>query len=237
MDITSLRDQILADLRAMADPAHRAGMSRYNVDNSRALGIRAPDLRAYAKPYRGNHELALALWDSDIHEARHLAGFIADPRQMTEAQMEKWVADCYSWDLVDNICGVFAKTPFALKKAKVWIERAEEYVKRAGFVTLVAITVHDKKADDELFLSFLPYIRAGAIDERNFVKKAVNWLLRQIGKRNLRLHPHALALAEELAASDSRSARWIGKDAVRELKSEKIIARLKRKNVLLRQKK
>jgi 3-methyladenine DNA glycosylase AlkD len=229
MNISELRDHILQELKTMADPQFQAGMARYAIDNSRSLGIRAPILRAYAKPYRKNHELALALWDSDIHEAKHIAGYIADASQMTEAQMEKWVADCYSWDLVDNICGVFAQTPYALDKAKEWIQREEEYVKRAGFVTFVSLAVHDKKAPDELFLSFFPYIREGASDERNFVKKAVNWLLRQIGKRNIRLHPHALVLAEELAQSDIPSARWIGKDAVRELTNEKIIERLKRK--------
>jgi 3-methyladenine DNA glycosylase AlkD len=229
MNILQLRDQILRDLQEMADPKFQAGMARYGIDSGRALGIRAPVLRDYAKPHRKNHELALALWECDVHEAKHLAGMIADPRQMTEAQMEKWAADCYSWDLVDNICGVFAQTPYALDKARAWIRREEEYVRRAGFVTLVSLTVHDKKAPDERFLSFLPYIREGAGDERNFVKKAVNWLLRQIGKRNIRLHPHALALAEELASSQSPAARWIGKDAVRELSSEKVLGRLQRK--------
>jgi len=229
MDISPLRDLILQELKTMADPKFQAGMARYGIDNRFSLGIRAPILRAYAKPYRKNHELALALWDSEIHEAKHIAGYIADPKQMTEAQMEKWAADCYSWDLVDNICGLFAKTPYALDKARAWMQREEEYVKRAGFVIFVSLGVHDKKAPDELFLSFFPYIREGAKDERNFVKKAVNWLLRQIGKRNIRLHPHALALAEELAQSNIPSARWIGKDAVRELKNEKIIERLRRK--------
>lgn len=229
MNILQLRDQILRDLQALADPEFQTGMARFGIDSSRALGIRAPVLRDYAKPHRKNHELALVLWECDVHEAKHLAGLIADPRQMTEAQMEKWAADCYSWDLVDNICGVFAKTPYALEKARAWIGREEEYVKRCGFVTLVSLAVHDKKAPDDLFLSFFPYIRTGAEDERNFVKKAVNWLLRQIGKRNIRLHPHALALAEELAGSPSPTVRWIGKDAVRELRSEKIIERLQRK--------
>lgn len=229
MKITELRDQILRDLHAMADPEFQTGMARYGIDSSRALGIRAPALREYAKPYRKHHELALVLWECDVHEAKHLAGMIADPREMTEEQMEKWAADCYSWDLVDNICGLFAKTPYALDKARTWIRRKEEYVKRAGFVILVSLAVHDKKAPDELFLSFFPYIREGADDERNFVKKAVNWLLRQIGKRNIRLHPHALALAKELADSASPSARWIGKDAARELSSEKVINRLQRK--------
>ncbi len=229
MSTDTLYNQVLKDLQAMANPQFKAGLARFGIDAARALGIKTPGLRAYAKTYGRNHELALLLWKSEFHEAKHLAVFIADPKKLTKEQMEQWAADCYSWDLVDNSCGLFAKTPFALDKAAAWTQREEEYVKRAGFVLLTTLAVHDKKADDELFLSFFPYIRRGSADERNFVKKAVNWLLRQIGKRNLRLHSHAVALAEELAMSDSGSARWIGKDALRELHSEKIIARLKKK--------
>jgi 3-methyladenine DNA glycosylase AlkD len=202
-------------------------MARFGITPDRALGVRVPDLRRLAKEIGTDHRLALALWRSGLHEARILSSMIDDPRQVTESQMESWAQDFDSWDLCDQCCGnLFDKTPFAYRKAIEWAGREEEFVKRAGFALMAWAAVHDKSADEAVFQEFLPIIERQAGDDRNFVKKAVNWSLRQIGKRNRRLHREALAAARRLAKSDARSARWIGADAVRELTSEGVLSRL-----------
>src|SRR5947207_4324215 len=185
---------ILDELRSLGDPAGREGMARFGINAERALGIRIPQLRAIARRVGKDHELAAELWASGIHEARLLACFIDDPSQVTEAQMEAWAAEFDSWDLVDQCCGnLFDRTPFAYAKAAEWAGREEEFVKRAGFAMMAELAVHDKRAPDERFEPFLPLIEREAPDRRNFVRKAVNWALREIGKRNAALHAEAIA--------------------------------------------
>jgi 3-methyladenine DNA glycosylase AlkD len=221
--------EVIRELKALANPANVAGMARYGINSRNTLGVPIPALRRMARRIGRDHETALRLWDSEIHDARILAGFVADPGQATPALLEKWAADFDSWDVCDQVCsGFFDRTPMARTQALQWSRRREEFVKRAGFVLMAALAVHDKQAEDAVFERFLPAIRREAGDDRNFVKKAVNWALRQIGKRNARLHGQALALARELAGSTSRSARWTGCDAVRELESEAVRRRLKR---------
>jgi len=221
---------IVAQLKSLANPANAAGMARYGIRGQQVLGVNIPVLRRMAKSLRGDHQLARALWISEVHEARLLAGFIDNPERVTEAQMERWVRDFDSWDLCDGVCSnLFDRTPFAYEKAVAWSRREGEYVKRAGFVLMAALAVHDKDAPDALFKRFLKRIEAEAQDERNFVKKAVNWALRGIGKRNLKLHAKALQVALRLERSETSVPRWIGRDAVKELTSEKVKERLRLK--------
>ena len=183
-----------------------------------------------AKRIGMDHGLAARLWSTGIHEARLLAGFVDNPCKVTEKQMEAWATDLDSWDIVDLVCGnLFDQTPFAYKKAVEWSAREEEFVKRAGFVLMATLSVHDKEASDKEFERFFSIIKRESADERNFVKKAVNWALRQIGKRNLSLNKKAIKVAESISKVDSRSARWIAADALRELRSEKVQARLAEK--------
>jgi len=203
-------------------------MSRFGIQTEGAVGISIPELRKMARGLRPNHELALGLWNTGIHEAYILGGMIDDPRKVTEDQMEEWSRDFDSWDVVDNSCGsLFDKTPFAVQKAFEWSGRSEEYVKRAGFVMIAELAVHDKEAGDKTFLEFLPVIMREARDDRNFVKKAVNWALRQIGKRNLKLNQAAIQTAKEIQKLETRSAKWIASDALRELTSETVQKKLK----------
>lgn len=215
-------------MRSLARPGGREGMARFGINPDRALGVRIPDLRRLAKEIGTAHRLALALWRTEIHEARILASMIDDPAKVTERQMESWVAGFDSWDLCDQCCGnLFDRLPFAYGKATEWAGRDEEFVKRAAFALMAWSAVHDKTADDRVFLEFLPVIEREAADDRNLVKKAVNWSLRQIGKRNRRLHRAAMASARRLVKrSDSSAARWIGADALRELTGEAVLKRL-----------
>jgi len=211
-------DEILIQLRAQANPDNVAGMARFGINPSNTLGVTIPVLRELAKPNRRDHALAQQLWDTGIHEARHMATMVDDPKQVTEKQMERWVRDFNSWDICDQCCSnLFDKTPFAWDKAVEWSKRDEEFVKRAGYVLMACLAVHDKKATDERFLPLLPLIVQGATDERNFVKKAVNWALRQIGKRNVKLCKAAMHTAQQIQKLDSKSARWVAADALREL--------------------
>ena len=220
-------DEILTRLHALANPANVAGMGRYGINTHNTLGISIYTLRPLAKEIGMYHELALQLWESGIHEARILASYIDDPAQVTEAQLERWVMDFDSWDVVDQVCGMFEETSFAYQKAFEWSERQEEFVKRAGFVLMAGLAVHDKGAPDEKLARFLPVIQRESTDERNFVKKAVNWALRNIGKRNPRLNGLAIETAGRIRQMDSKSARWIAADALRELTGEKVQKRLK----------
>jgi 3-methyladenine DNA glycosylase AlkD len=210
---------ILAELRAQANPCDAAGQRRYGIaPRGEHLGIRAPVLREIARRHRRDHTLALELWDSGVHEGHVLAALIDDPRQVTAAQMEKWARECDNWGATDACCCVlFDRTPLAIGKAHTWSRRHAEYVKRCGFVLMAGLAVHRKELPDEVFLEFLPVIRREAADGRNFVKKAVNWALRQIGKRNPRLRRAAIAEAKRIRRMESSSARWIAADALREL--------------------
>lgn len=202
-------------------------MARYGIRTDRALGVTIYELRPIAKRLGRDHDLALALWETGIHEARILAGFVDDPARVTKPQMETWVAGFDSWDLCDQVCGLFEETPFAWAKAREWSRREEEFVKRAAFAIVAGLAVHDKQAPEGVFMRFLPTIRRAATDERNYVKKAVSWALRNIGKRSLPLNARAIESAERLRASSSRAARWVGSDALRELTSEKVRARMR----------
>ena len=214
---------VLIELKSMGDPESAAGMAKYGIKADQALGVSIPRLLGLARKVGKNRELATDLWSSAIHEARILACMIADPLQITADQLENWVADFDSWDLCDQCCNrLFRKTPFARQKALAWANRPEEFVKRAGFVLMAVLAVHDKKAADKQFDAFFKRIKAAASDERNFVKKAVNWALRQIGKRNRSLNKKAIAVAEEIQQLECRSARWVAGDALRELRSENV---------------
>lgn len=220
--------KIIEQLKACANPKNVEGMARYGINPEKTLGVTTTKLREIAKAAGKDHELALELWNSEIHEAKILAGFVDKPNEVTESQMEAWIKDFDSWDVCDGTCNhLFDKTPFAYDKAIVWCQRIEEYVRRAGFVLVATLAVHDKKAPDEKLSQFFPYIVRYASDERNFVKKAVNWALRQIGKRNVALCSQALAVSAEILKLDSKAARWIARDAIREL--EKKLPEIKKK--------
>ena len=223
--------QAVDRLRSIGDPKAVEGMARFGIKPSNSFGVSVPKLRALAREIGRDHLLALKLWETGLHDARLLATMIDDPRQVTAGQMEKWVQDFDSWDVVDGCCGnLFDKTPFAVTKAKEWCRREEEYAKRAGFVLMAELAVHDKNAKDQVFLDFLPLIIDGASDKRNFVKKAVNWSLRQIGKRNLKLNKAAVSTALKIQKMESGSAKWVASDALRELKSPQVQKRLRGKN-------
>ena len=204
-------------------------MGRFGIDTTRALGVTVTQLRRFARRLGHDHELAAALWASGVHEARLLASLVDEPAMVSEAQMEAWVADLDSWDVCDGVCGnLFDRTPFALDKAVEWSSREPEFEKRAGFALMAWAAVHRKDLPDAAFASLLPVIRAQAIDERNYVKKAVSWALRQIGKRNSGLNPQAIRTAEQIERIDSRAARWVARDALRELRSDAVQARLQK---------
>ncbi len=212
-------------------PSAAEGMKRFSIRANSPLGISVPALRKMAREIGRDHALAQELWKSRIHEARILAVFVDVPQVLTERQMEAWVKQINSWDICDACCGnLFDKTPFAYRKALEWGGRKEEFVKRVGFVLMAELAVHDKSASDDKFLRFLTLIKRESVDERNFVKKAVNWALRQIGKRNLHLNEAASALGQEIRKMRSSSARWIAANALRELTSEAVQFRLQRKS-------
>ncbi|GFK94876.1 hypothetical protein NNJEOMEG_02724 [Fundidesulfovibrio magnetotacticus] len=205
-------------IRSMGSERNRAGMARFGINTARAAGVGMAPLRPLARAHRGDHALALALWDAGLHEARILACMIDDPRQADREQLERWALDLDSWDLTDQLCNkLVARSPLAWELASVWAAREEEFVRRAGFSLIAQLAVHHKKVPDEEFLRFFALIEAHACDARNFVKKAVNWALRQLGKRSSFLRGHAEATADRLLAQGSAPARWIARDALREL--------------------
>jgi 3-methyladenine DNA glycosylase AlkD len=227
--MSSKFDKILRQLKTQRNEKNLVGMARFGIATDKAFGVKHPVLKQIARQYRKDRELALALWESGYHEARLLATMIDDPKQVTEAQADAWVEDINSWDICDGFTGsLIDKTPFAYKKASQWANRKEEFVRRAGFALMAWLPVHDKKAPDEKFDKFFGLMSKHAKDERNFVKKAVNWALRQTGKRNLALNRKAIRVAREIAKQDSKSARWIAKDALTELCSDKVQARLRK---------
>ena len=219
----------IAHLRSLADPAARAGMARFGINTEHALGLSMPVLRATARRIGRNQAVAERLWQSGLHEARILAALVAEPKACDRALLERWVEDLESWDVTDQFClNLVSRTaaPYALVGR--WCPRPETFVRRAGFALIACLAVHDKKAPDDRFLALLPAIEAAADDDRNFVKKAVNWALRQIGKRNMALNRTAIACSERLVARREKSAQWIGRDALKELNSEKVQTRLAR---------
>lgn len=221
--IMSMTDIIIKELKSLSNPKNVEGMARFGINPENTFGVSMPVIRKMGKDIGKNHELAQQLWSTRIHEARILAGLIDDSKFVTEEQMEKWVKDFDSWDVCDQVCmNLFDKTPFAYKKAIEWSSRKEEFVKRAGFALMASLSVHDKKAKDKDFIKFLPLIKSESTDERNFVRKAVNWALRQIGKRNKKLQKEAIRTAKEIQKIESKSAKWIASDAIRELKDKKL---------------
>jgi len=209
--------EIISTLKQISDPKYLEGMKRFSVDNSKALGVSLPNLRKIAKSIKKDHQLALELWATGIHECRVLASLVDDPKHVTQEQMDSWAADFYSWDVCDQVCGnLFDRTPYAIEKAFEYSRSEKEYIKRAGFVLMAEFAVHDKKANDESFMPFFPIIEREAWDDRNFVKKAVNWALRQIGKRNRNLGKAAKECALRIAQQKNKAAKWIAKDALAE---------------------
>jgi 3-methyladenine DNA glycosylase AlkD len=220
---------MLGRLRSLGTPQAAKGMARFGIHLSNIWGVSAPDLRRLAGESGKDHRLAAQLWRTGVHDARILAALIDDPEKVTPRQMERWARDFDSWAVCDAACGcLFDKTPYAWDRAVERTGREPEYVKRAGFVLMAALAIHDKKAPDARFEKFLPLIVRHATDERNFVKKGVNWALRQIGKRNRRLNRLAVKAAREIAKIDAGPARWIASDALRELTCDRIQRRLNR---------
>jgi len=226
--MASVKD-VLDKLQSKAQPEQLKGMAKYGMAVEQRLGVSVPDMRKLAKEIGRDHKLALDLWRTGIAEARIVAGMIADPGKLTEEQMEEWVKDINSWDVCDQVCmNLFEKNQLAWKKIIDWSEREEEFVKRTAFSLIACLAWHDKKGGDEKFIELLPVIIRGATDERNFVKKAVNWALRNIGKRNPNLNRAAINAAKGIQQLDSKAAHWIAADAIRELESDAIQSKLKR---------
>lgn len=217
-------------LHQNARPEELAGMARFGITGDNRLGLSMPAMRRIARTLGHDHALALALWDTGIPEARIVAGLVAEPARLTSRQMDAWAKGFASWDVCDQVCGsVFRASPLAWRKVAAWATRNDEFVRRAAFALLATLAVHDKQAGDEVFVAALPLIEAAASDERNFVKKAVNWALRNIGKRNPALNAAAIVAAQRIRQQGTRPARWIAADALRELGSEAVQARLRRR--------
>ena len=221
---------VIDKLKEKSNPNLVAGVSRFGIPTENVIGIRSPDLRKLAKEIGTNQDLADSLWQSGIHEAKLLATYIADPGQLTIRKAESWLNDVYSWDICDSFCRPIAETDYAYSQAVIWSSRKEEFVKRAGFVTMVNLAIHDKGAPDEKLAAFFPLILREAWDERNFVRKAVNWALRQMGKRNQRLNKKAIEVGHQIKNQGTSSAKWIANDALRELTSMAVIGRLNNKS-------
>jgi 3-methyladenine DNA glycosylase AlkD len=226
--MASVKD-VLDKLQSKARPEQLKGMAKYGMAVEQRLGVSVPDMRKLAKEIGRDHKLALDLWRTGTAEARIVAALVGEPDKLTEEQMEDWVKGINSWDVCDQVCmNLFEKNQLAWKKIVDWSKREEEFVKRTAFSLIACLAWHDKKTSDEKFIELLPVIIRESTDERNFVKKAVNWALRNIGKRNLNLNKAAINAAKEIQRLDSKAARWIASDAIRELESESIQSRLKR---------
>lgn len=225
---TSTAAEIVAHLRSIGSEQNRQGMKRYGIRIDRALGISHGVQRDIAKKIKRNHDRAFELWGSGITEAQFIASVTADPKRFTKADARRWAAEFDSWDIVDGVSDLFVDTDHWRELIEEFAADEREFVRRTAFAMIAWSVVHRKKETDEVFVSFLPLIKTHAGDDRNFVRKAVSWALRSIGKRNAKLNKAALALAEKLAASENRSARWIGKDAIRDLTGPKTLSRLER---------
>ena len=229
---------VIRELESSGSPENVAGMARFGIVAHEAFGVPAAELKRVAyevkKRVEDRHEFALRLWETGIHDARGVAYLIDDPKRVTEEQMDAWAADFDNWAICDSTCGhLFSRTPLAYKKVSEWSRREEEFVKRAGIVLIAWLTVHDKKADDARFAELLPILERESADDRNFIKKAVNWSLRQVGKRSMILNKLAIEAAERIRAQNTRHARWIAVDALHELTAEKTLERLQNRQVRL----
>ncbi|MCL2615422.1 MAG: DNA alkylation repair protein [Dehalococcoidia bacterium] len=218
--------EIIQQLKSQADAKNAAGMARFAIQGGEILGISIYTLRSMAKHIGHDHSLAAKLWDSGIHEARILAGLVEEPDKVTDAQLESWVGDFNSWDIVDQLSALIAQTPHVIRKIHEWAIRDEEFVKRAAFSLIAEISFYHTHMQDAEYEQFFPLIIQASTDERNFVKKAVNWALRNIGKRNISLNKRALETAAQIKQIDSKAARWIASDAIRELSSSAIQQRI-----------
>jgi 3-methyladenine DNA glycosylase AlkD len=222
---------VLRWLERRGTKRNRDGMDRFAIRSGRRFGVSMETMRPLIRTLGRDHELALALWNTGWLEARILASFVDDPARVTAAQMEVWAREFDNWAVCDGACcHLFDRTPYAWSMLARWSRRRAEFVRRAAFATLAGLAVHDKRASDAQFVGVLPLIEQAAHDDRNFVKKSVNWALRQIGKRNAVLHREAIAVAERLIRRPESSARWIGHDALRELRSASVMARLERRS-------
>lgn len=215
--------QALALIQAQARPTELDGMARFGLVGEGRLGLSIPCMRAIARQLGRDHALAQALWDTGTPDARIVASMVADPSQFTSRQMDAWTRGFAAWDVCDQVCtNAFRASPLAWRKIPVWAQRKDEFGRRAAFALLAVVGVHDRNAPDERFIATLPLIEVAAPDNRNFVKKAVNWALRNIGKRNANLHREAIACALRIQQQGNPSARWIAADALRELRSEAV---------------
>lgn len=234
MNCTEYRNQmsdrlsdILGFLKERSDNAKAKSLSHFGVEANKAYGISMPVLRKLAKEIGKDTPLAEELWNEGHHEGKLLAGLIANPKEVTLEQMDRWVNEIYSWDVCDQLCiNLLVKIDACWTLTERWIHNESEYVRRAGIVMIVALRIHDKKAEDKDLEPFFPLLKKYATDERNFVKKAVNWAIRELGKRSIKHYPIMISLCNELLEMDSKSAKWSASDALRELKSEKIKTRL-----------
>jgi len=225
-------EEIIERLESLKSPRNVEGMARFGIrPKAKVFGVAIPDLRKIAKIIKKDHELALKLWDSKIHEARILAGMVADAEKLTAEQIKKWVSEFDSWDVCDQVCmNLFDKSKIAKAKILEFANSKEEFVKRTAFALMAALASHDKEMKDKDFVEFFPLIKKAAVDERNFVRKAVNWALRGIGKRNVSLNAKAVKLAKKIQKISNKVAKWIANDAIRELTSDAVQKRLKLKN-------
>jgi len=220
-------EKVIEKLKYLSNPKAIIGMVRYGIAPENTYGVSIPNLRKIAKEIGISHQLAQQLWTTNIRETKILASMIEDPEMVTEEQIEDWVKEFNYWEICDQCCmNLFERTKFAYKKAIEWSSREKEFVKRAGFVLMARLAVSDKKAGNKRFEKFLPVIKREATDDRNYVKKAVNWALRQIGKRNLNLNGKAIKIAKEIQKMDSKTAKWIASDAIRELTSNAVQKKL-----------
>lgn len=218
---------VLAWLKRRGTKANRDGMARYAIRSDKVFGVSVGTLRQHAKKLGRNHDLAAALWDTGWYEARMLASFVDEPARVTPAQMERWCKDFDNWAICDTVCfHLFDRTPHVWTKVEKWSRGRAEFVKRAAFALVASLALHDKSSADDRFLRCLPVIEREAADERNFVKKAVSWALRASGERSPTLHDEAVVVARRLAKSPDTAARWVGKDALRQLSSPAVARRL-----------
>lgn len=223
-------ETIVQALRAKSSKAKRAGLARYAIPDDKALGVAMADIQAIGKRVGRDQALAEALWDTGIYEARLLAAYVGDAAALTAAKMDRWCRDFDNWAVCDTLCfALFDRSPLAWRAVERWAKRRPEFQRRAAFALLAGLALHDKQAEDDLFLHGLELIEAAAEDERNFVRKAVNWALRAIGGRNRNLHRASLILAKRLSASTDPTARWIGKDAHAQLSRPLVVNRVEKR--------
>ena len=223
-------NDIIKELESLENPSNIKGMERFGIKTLKAYGVRMPELRKIAKKCGQDHKLALDLWDYGYHETRLLATMIENPEEITPQQLDSWVHSFYSWDIVDQAClNLLDKVPLARENIFIWCDAEEEFVKRTAFSLIAVIAVHDKKASDDYFNKYYPIIKEASKDNRNIIKKSVNWALRSIGKRNINCNQRALNVAYDILKLDDKSSRWVANGAIRELESEKVQERLIKK--------